>query len=132
MNPDLMNALANFINLATETLKGTSNFVIGQLPALLQEKVIMGRVEETLTKLMQLSFATIFLYLAFKPLWKWALKWADESDGFSFAIPLIVGIGGFVFTSTFLFDSHDFIMVWFAPKLYLMNWLIQTAKSIKG
>ena len=111
-----------------DVLKQTQGFVMEQAPALAREIIAFGRVYETT----QLVVAALALgcglwYLALRL--SEAVKVLNESDDSGICVPIFIRlmvqgmvctIGGFTGVCVSL---HDAILVWAAPRLYLLEYL---------
>ena len=120
MNPELQKQLAEMLAKLTEA--GT--WAGEQIPPLVQEKILFGRVIEPLW--MFVSIALMYGgYRAGRACQKIAVE-AYDSDGKEFAGVMgvigsvVVIVGGAVI---FFSSIEPTIMAWLAPRLYILEWL---------
>lgn len=121
MNPDLQKQLAELLARGMDVASDASKWAAQQIPPLVQEKIVFGRAYETAAEIGSLVMAAILIRLAMK---LWRLAHADDYDN-----PLHV-VGGLITSIVCVLpvicaisEAESFFMVWFAPRLYIVEWL---------
>jgi hypothetical protein len=86
-----------------------------------QEKVWLGRAEETAWMLILTLWMVLMLWQV-RRLIPWALRLTKEDEDMvpAFLLPVLVGAVGFI---PWQAQLHPFALVWFAPRLYIVEWL---------
>jgi hypothetical protein len=122
MNEQLQKELAAWLSKLREAADTGGSFVLDQAPAIVQEKIAYGRATETLWCVV----GVLLLLLAY---WfsKRAMRWFDEMEGNPFGF---IGAGVFAFFGVILTLIHvdAALKVWFAPRLYVIEWLSELLK----
>jgi magnesium-transporting ATPase (P-type) len=124
MNADLQKQLTDLLTALSSTVTHTAEWAGQQIPPLIQEKILFGRIWETvLGVLLFASVAvavTIVLYA-----WNDSNDWDEDARCFV----VIVGTIGFVaFTTATIIQLQSIMLVWFAPRLYIIEWLHSMVK----
>ena len=127
----LSRADAIFASISTAVGKAT-DFAAVQIPDIAMQYVTFGRAYSSIVILVAIVILLIGLFLivfvAIKNCYKIpSCYYGSWGDGRTSA--LIFG-GGFVFVGFTLFaiNMYDFLMVWFAPKIWLITELVKLAK----
>lgn len=115
MNEQLQNKLAEILGQIASGVKAAGDFTLTQLPDIAQQYVIYGRVSETFFTVMALILLAVWVRGI---IWFW--KKADDTD--EYAIILFVGSGGgFTLAAFSLISLNHALLVWFAPKVWLIK-----------
>jgi len=121
MNDDLQKQLAEMLAKLSATVQEGATWAGQQIPPLVQEKILLGRIES----LIDLAVFAGVAYVGYRILRYCAvtLKW--DVDRNERIIPFSMGgVGLCLFGSICAALSvHDVILVWFAPRLYIVEWL---------
>jgi len=118
MNPDLQKQLAEMLAKLTDATQNAAIWVGGQVPPLIHEKIVLGRAEMTGFIILALVCALIASMLFVS---SFRHGWFTTDNGFA---RFMGGCALTVFTlGLFGSNIHEFLMVWFAPRLYIVEWL---------
>lgn len=123
MNDQLQKQLADMLASLTQVTKDGAGWVGNQIPPLVHEKILFGRVNEPA----QLILVVVFFYVMFRCA-KACYKKIREDESYNDPTGWILGmagsIGGMLILSIgFCFQLETTLMVWFAPRLYIVEWL---------
>ncbi len=120
MTPELQKQLAEMLVKLTDA----TQWVAGQLPPLVAEKIAFGRVSESV----QLALCCISAYL----IWLGCVychSQLPESDG-GWNVGFVFSIVGLVVFAFLIAEQiQNVMMVFFAPRLYIVEWLHGMVKS---
>lgn len=135
MNDELQKQLAAMLaNLATVAQQGAA-FAADQIPPLVQEKIALGRTEATFwfAAAAILSVASVYWMARLR---RWAEPHKAECDEKAktghyhvdrdgYQMPLFFGhvVGILLAVLPLIATVHDLLLVWFAPRLYIVEWL---------
>ena len=124
MNDKLQGSLAEILTGIQSAVKASGDFAASQLPDIAQQYITYGRAANTM-------YAVLFL-LASAILARIACKQFNALDGSDSVVPPFLAVfssAACVLTSIlFLCRLNDVILVWFAPKV----WLIKQLASLVG
>jgi hypothetical protein len=116
MNNELQSQLVEVLTGISEGVAQAKDFAIEQLPDVAQQYIMFGMVWETA---LLVIFAVLITLIAFG-IWK---IWVSDSLEFEAGAGLI--ILGFcaeiALLFAFIFQLKPVLLVWFAPKLYLLQ-----------
>lgn len=129
MNPEIQKELLSWLAGLREAVTTGVAFAKDQIPQVLWEKILVDRV--ILTLLIIVALATItsfFYYLPFR------LKKIEDNEGYGkdesgatfaqYIIYIIVhGIAVIVAVISIGCNAYNLALVWFAPRLYLIQWI---------
>lgn len=126
MDPNLTAQLQQLLAAMLSNVQDGATWAKGQIPLLVQEKIAFGRAWE-LALLVLLLALLIGMWRGAYPAWK-THDFEDEvSSGmvgiFLVALPTLLLI---IFS---IEQVHDVLLVWFAPRLYIVEWLVGMTKS---
>jgi len=116
MNDELQSKLVEVLTGISEGVSQAKDFAVEQLPDVAQQYILFGMVWET--TLLAL-YATFIALIAFG-LWK---LWSNDAAGDEAVAGLVV-FGGFSLVGllfAFVIQLKPVLLVWFAPKLYLLQ-----------
>lgn len=122
MSKDLQKQLAELLAGLMNFASDAKQFAAQQIPPLVQEKITLGRVEESIYFAACMALFAGGMY-ALWHFWKWGVAAGKEDD--DMYGPLCLGSLLILAISVVppLRDLHDFLLVWFAPRLYIVEWL---------
>ena len=124
MNDQLQIQLANILASISTGIQATGSFVLEQLPDVAQQAVVYGRITNTIG----LVVALILLVVTISHIrWARRLTYNDygRRDG-----PITLAVVGVFLTTTALYAAVPAtVLVWFAPKLWLLQ---QFSQLVKG
>jgi hypothetical protein len=116
MNDELQSKLVEVLTGISEGVAQAKDFAIEQLPDVAQQYIMFGMVWETT---LLVIYAVLITLIAFG-LWK--LWRSDAADVETVAFITIFGGGTLVLLLIALvMQLKPFLLVWFAPKLYLLQ-----------
>jgi hypothetical protein len=122
VNPELQKQLADMLAKLTDATTNAATWASGQLPSLVQEKILYGRIEETVGLLL---FTSLCVYMA--RACQRAVNEAKEANtGDEIVAGFRSGITGFAAVVSFFFAIYQCdaaVMAWVAPRLYIVEWL---------
>jgi len=120
---DRLEAILIWLEQAVQT---TGDFLSEQTPLVVQEVIIYHRAFYTTVMVGLILFITWLVIRTMRNKKRWWVFLASDNDSEEtiavanlFAIPVI---GGIVSTIVFFVNFPDFLKVWFAPRLFLLEW----------
>lgn len=128
MNQKLQDSLAEVATFLLQWAKETKDFVSEQAPLVVREAIAYGRALETWESaalLIGLITGLVFL------------KRNYNKAGFGLQVSShdIKTVAGFILTAVggvgTLIQTPDLIKVWFAPRIYLLEWAAELLKTVK-
>jgi hypothetical protein len=126
VNEQLQQQLAEYLKAIATTAEKGAGFVIEQAPLVVQEKIAYGRVVETATLVAALAGA-VALYRFTR--WSWTQAVADDFDNPLYFLGGIVGAVGVTVAAIGSVGQFNAVaMVWFAPRLYILEWALSLIK----
>lgn len=135
MDPELKKQLLEMLQHLLSSIEKGATFVTDQIPPLVQEKIALGRIEETLwISVYLISLFAIPLFLVnsvkhFQLATKAELNSSEETRGIVFGLANAAGVVICFFNAIQLFfNMHNFLLVWFAPRIYIVEWLKEMVK----
>lgn len=122
MNDELQNKLAEVLGGIAEGVTQAKDFAVEQLPDVAQQYIMFGMVWETAAFAMLVAATWLFTWMFLRG---WKLANDDESsyrDADRGQMMMIFGSIAGVTTAIFcLAQLKAVLLVWFAPKLYLLQ-----------
>ena len=130
MSEELQKQLAAFLAAMLEAAKSGGEWAAGQMPLLIQEKILLGRLSNTITVLGAVALGVYLLVLA-RRVWRWAptasgYQWDEGGQYFVASIATVATGLYWLFVCGLAAESA--LKVWLAPRLYIVDWLIGMAK----
>ena len=124
MNDELQNKLAEVLGGIAEGVTQAKDFAVEQLPDVAQQYIMFGMVWETVAFVVLVTISVVFA-LVFKSGWCWH-KEINAKPGFhddvgAFMVMLCSGIAFAFAVMGTLVQLKTVLLVWFAPKLYLLQ-----------
>jgi hypothetical protein len=116
MNDELQSKLVEVLTGISEGVSQAKDFAIEQLPDVAQQYIMFGMVWETSLLALYVTFMALIAF----GLWK---LWRSDTVEFEAQAGLIVfGIfSEIALIFAFIFQLKPVLLVWFAPKLYLLQ-----------
>lgn len=132
MNPDLQKQLSLMLAKLTDATQTAAAWTTGQIPPLVQEKIVFGRVWETSLWLLLVLMAFLGTFVCWKAMI--AQRILLKKNQFDDDILLIFGaIGSGLVAAGCVVGAigqlESVFMVWFAPRLYIVEWLREMLKA---
>lgn len=119
MNEELQKQLAALLAQLMTAANDAAKFAGDQIPPLIQEKIAFGRAWETITLAMVIVGLAVGGYWL-KRFWKFARDTPDD-DWVSGA--MFSTLGFLIAVGVCIDRMHQTLLVWFAPRLYIVEWL---------
>lgn len=124
MNPKLTEQLQQTLAALLANAQDAAAWTKGQIPSLVQEKILFGRVNETV----QLVLCGVALYFAVKCCRICLAKaqecgYGDDPVGWVLGTAAMGAASGVLIVAGFS-QVQTVLMVWFAPRLYIVEWLM--------
>ena len=119
MNEELQKQLTDLLVTLSSSVQRGAEWVGEQVPPLVQEKILLGRIEETTWFVGGLIVAVVLVYKGAR-FWKRSFELTDEYDAPVCVVPFLA-FGAALLAATV--NLHSFVLVWFAPRLYIVEWL---------
>lgn len=127
MSKELQEQLAHMLSSLLDTANTATAWTKGQLPLLIAEKVRFGVIENALLVIVAAVVFGFAMKLA-------VAGWREQKEAPDYAddgMPQVV-FGGIVAVVSGLFmllSVRDALLAYFAPRLYIIEWLTALAKS---
>lgn len=122
MNDELQKQLATILGQIASGVKAAGDFTLTQLPDVAQQYVAYGRAYTTISLVACAVIIALLLYLgrwAYKNPWKG--EFGEERGISNVAVMCVSGLASFFMFCFFMKGLGIFIMVWFAPKVWLIR-----------
>ena len=130
MNEQLQKELAAWLSQLRGAAESGVNFALEQAPLVVQEKILYGRVVETVWLLIGLACVAACIVLLPK-MWRKAIHLVNNErwDEITY-IPCVITTIVATIPTFFIVEVHiaPVIKVWFAPRLYVVEWLATLVK----
>ena len=132
MNDQLQSQLASILKSLVDTVSAAKDFALDQLPGVVSEFLLYARISETLDVLFSLSAAAVLMVIALKSYRKGVT--VDNGRGFGnsaekfYLITLFASVFSVVCFITAIVNFNDMLMVWLAPKVYLIKHIAALVK----
>lgn len=124
MDPELTKQLQQLLAALLANAQDAATWAKAELPLLVKEKIAFGRAWDS-ALLVVLLLVSIFVVKAWN---RWSAYEAnDVFNKGALAIPM--GIATVLWLGMCVAQLHDVLLVWFAPRLYIVEWLIGMLKS---
>lgn len=114
MNEQLQQQLAEYLKAIATAAQHGAGFVMEQAPLVVQERLLFGRIVFSVP----LILAAVVLPVA------WKMSRPNRDDGGYIAVCAVAGLA--CLAVVFTFDL--FVKVWFAPRLYILEWALSLVK----
>lgn len=131
MNPDLQKQLADMLAKLTDVAGAASSWAGQQIPPLVQEKIVYGRISSTCwVVLIAVAIWPVAVYT--RRFYRQACAdraskegyrsdiWPERPGGLASMLGAVLTVG---LTVSFFINLNEALLVWFAPRLYVVEWL---------
>ena len=115
MKNELSTKLVEVIGSIQTGVAKASDFAVEQLPDIAQQYIMFGRVGETSYFAAYIILATITIRIS-------VIKF-KKMNSYYFPWPVFLFFGGILSMISAFFTLQSVVMVWFAPKIYLIKGL---------
>lgn len=127
MKEELQNKLVEILASMQSTVGQAKDFTLSQLPDIAQSYLLFGRVTESLQIAASLALLCVAAWAGYK-CFVWGKEGSEDADGWEAFVIVIGGFSGGIGGISFMLNISEFLLVWLAPKV----WLIQEiAKLVK-
>jgi hypothetical protein len=132
MNDELQGKLVEVLTGISEGVSQAKDFAVDQLPDVAQQYIMFGMVWETVA-FVSLFFGSLVFAYGFKFGVNWKKKLKEEEGIYSddigpFMVMLLSAISFLLSALLSLDQLKAVLMVWFAPKLYLLQGIAELIK----
>ena len=126
----LDNALAQMITSVVGGIKEGVSFVQGQLPDVIMQLVVYNRVLLTTYIVFGILLIPFIIWLIRKGITESKKKYSEISEGMM-VVSIIGSIAG-VFASCIIIGANfsEFLKIWFAPKVWLIEYAAELVKKV--
>lgn len=122
MNETLQNALAEIILAALENAEAAKEFVLAEMPDVVQQLLVWKAAQSLLMLALTLLFFSA-------PLFARKIAIANDGDSFDQMMAMVLGgIGGMIIGSLPARYALDWLQIWLAPKIYLIEYAADLVK----
>jgi len=128
MSDELQAQLAAFLSAMLDAAKLGGEWATGQIPLLVQDKILYGRVMESLTVAMGAGLLLGGALCVRSLVKHGAFEGDDPFSACAFLSLVGAIIGSGMGTFVFFDNVPDAVQVWLAPRLYIIEWLSGLAK----
>lgn len=121
MDQELSKQLQQTLSTLLVQTQDAASWAKSQLPVLIQEKIFLGRIEETI----QLVLLLVAFVVAIK-LFLFCFRCAQDDSYDDWGVGAVLSV--IPVAATFILvclQLHYAVMAWFTPRLYIMEWLLQ-------
>lgn len=125
MDPKLTEQLQETLAALLANAQDAAAWTKGQLPALVQEKILFGRINETVQWLLCLVAFYVTARFCLKAFARFG---RDDEPGWLIG-GVFAGAGAIVFMFTTAWQTQQMLMAWFAPRLYIVEWLMEQVRK---
>lgn len=122
MKEELAKQLAAWL----ERLSAGADFVVAQAPSIVQERLLFGRISETFYFAVGVIGCALFAFAIHRHIARAKAEAGAHFDMIDDANPCVVlpSFFGVVLCGVFAAVKVEaLILVWFAPRIYIINWL---------
>lgn len=126
MNDHLQQELAAWLSRLREATDAGASFALEQAPLIVQEKVAYGRVVLTSWTVLLLAASMLSAYVVWRHIRTAQVKRGEDYDFIDDTHPGVIipfSIATALTLATGLGVATDAAQVWFAPRLYVLEWL---------
>lgn len=122
MDPKLTEQLQQTLAALLANAQDASAWAKGQVPLLVQEKILFGRINETVQFLLCLGVFVACVVVARRCI---SALQDDPSDEIGYAIGIAASsLAGCALMFAGAVQCQMMLMAWFAPRLYIVEWLM--------
>lgn len=129
--PNLNDKLVEILSSIQKATEMSANFAIEQLPDIVQSYVAYGRVVNTVYSVLLLLTTLLLIFVVFKiyNAYLEECKSARYVDGSAYAfLAIFPTVGAIVFSMATIHRITECILVWVAPKIWLLQSLSNMVK----
>jgi hypothetical protein len=125
VNEQLQKELAAWLATMRESAEGIGNFALEQAPLLVQEKVLYGRVSALVWVSVAASLAICMAVVMRRHILAVKARRGERYDFLDTEPGILISCGAVGIASAIgtLIWIQELLMVWFAPRLYIAEWL---------
>jgi hypothetical protein len=134
MDPELQKQLNEMLKALLANAQDAATWAKAEIPLLVREKIAFGRAWETAQFVVLLGLLAVVWRIVY-PHWKaydfkTGRRPSDDTKEMTFtfflvAPSVVIGICAY-------FAAQHMFLVWFAPRLYIVQWLLEMVKTVKS
>ena len=124
MQSDLQAKAVEILTQIQEAVAKTTNFALEQLPDVVMQYMIYARIMETLYVAIPAALIALCVYIGLY----FSRIMRNETPFDRWFVMGIISIPATGLVITFLSRLDSFVMVWFAPKVYLLTKLVEIVR----
>lgn len=121
VNPEIQKELLAWLTGVRELAAQGKDFVLAQAPLVVREAIAYGRAVET--------WYVVISLIGLVVCYRVALKVHRSDDHEMLPLPII---GCIAALTGLCLNVPDMLMAWFAPRIYLINWLMDMVSRANG
>lgn len=127
MQEQLLGQASSILKSVTETVSKATDFAAAQVPDIALQYVAYGRASATITVLLALACIILSAWILAQVCFnnKYNIRESDARVFTGFLSLLFIGVPSIV---VFCHNLNDMIMVWMAPKVWLIRELVDLVK----
>jgi hypothetical protein len=120
MDPALQQQLADLLHKLAAATENAATWTAAQAGPLIQEKIMLGRVEHTV-QLVLIVAGLSYVGRGFRYCQR--QNWDVEAHSEIIPLSIFGAVAVAFLAAALLAAGHGFLAVWFAPRLYILEWL---------
>jgi hypothetical protein len=129
MDPELQKQLQQLLATLLANAQDAATWAKGEIPLLVKEKIAFGRAwDTTFFVLCVLGLITMYRW----PLRHWRAYKFNDKDNKWMAMVLFIMSPSCVLGLLALVSLYHTLLVWFAPRLYIVNWLFDLIREARS
>jgi phosphatidylserine synthase len=129
LDPELKKQLQQLLATLLANAQDAATWAKGEIPLLIREKIAFGRAWDTSF----LILCIIALAVMYKwPFQKWRSHEFNDNDNKWLAAVLLLILPTIALCIMTLVMLNSTLLVWFAPRLYIVEWLFDLVRSAKS
>lgn len=124
MDPALKAQLEQLLAALLQNAQDAAAWTKEEIPLLVREKIAFGRAWETVMLLLML----VGLYFMSR-VWQFWKTYEFDDDENRGTAAFGLGVGSVILIGLTIEQLKDVMQVWFAPRLYIVDWLLEMVKT---
>lgn len=124
MDPELSKQLQQLLAALLQNTQDAAIWAKAEIPLLVQEKIAFGRAWNT----SMLVISTLLLLVCYHGFNRWRAHKFHDSDNKALACFFGVVVPAVVASIMFLVSLRFTLLAWFAPRIYILEWLIDMVR----
>lgn len=136
LQAELLSRVDAILGGISSAVNKTSAFAGEQIPEIAFQYVAWGQAYMTSVMLIGLAIFIVGIWLAVKPGFGNSYNLRSDSDGFWHALRILSVVGGLIVMVaggiTMIVNLKETIMVWFAPKVWLLQEIVNLVRMVNS